>query len=253
MIIGAIARACKILNLLGDQPDGAPLGVVAIANRLELHPATCSNILRTLVACGFVAQEAPRSGYVLGPAAYRVVRHGPWRKDLALLAGSLVTELAHRLREPTVLVALHRRHKVILHVADGNPDFHWSRQRLDQDDVYETATGRILLAYLAPEELEAVVSERGLPGDLWPEVQTAEDLNSELARVREAGHAAALSGGRYMQLAVPVEEEGRVVAALGLAAIGRGADRTEDGEIIRQMVECAGAIAARLEAADSDT
>lgn len=253
MIIGAIARACRILNLLGDQPHGAPLGVVAIANRLGLHPATCSNILRTLVACGFVAQETPRSGYVLGPAAYRVVRHGPWRKDLALLAGPLVTELPHRLREPTVLVALHRRHKVILHVADGNPDFHWSRQRLDQDGIYETATGRVLLAHLAPEELDAVVPERGLPGSLWPEVQSTADLAGELARVREAGHAAALSGGRYMQFAVPVSEEGRVVAALGLAAIGRGADRGGDAEIIRRMAGCAGAITGRLAAADRDT
>jgi len=247
MIIGAVARACNILCLLGDQPDGAPLGVVAIAGKLDLHPATCSNILRTLVACGFVSQVAPRSGYVLGPAAYRVVRHGPWRKDLALTAGPLVTELADRLREPTLLVALHRRHKAILHVADGHPDFHWSRQRLDQDDVYETATGRVLLAHLSPDELAAFIEERGLPLGTWEGVDSAASLERELAQIRQQGHAEALSGGRYMQLAVPVSEEGRVVAALGLAAISRGADRGRDGELIAQMHRCADSIARRLD------
>jgi DNA-binding IclR family transcriptional regulator len=60
-MIQVIHRALDMLELLGSQPERVfPLG--EIAQLLDLHRATCSNILKTLSQRGYVERLPARGG-----------------------------------------------------------------------------------------------------------------------------------------------------------------------------------------------
>lgn len=71
-IVGSVASAAKILRLLATEP--APLGVNAIARKLELSPSSCFNILKTLVFEEFVEIDDRAKTYSLGVAPVYLAR-----------------------------------------------------------------------------------------------------------------------------------------------------------------------------------
>lgn len=71
-VVGSVAAASRILRLLASEPN--PLGVNAIARRLELSPSSCFNILKTLVAEEFVEIDDQAKTYSLGVAPVYLAR-----------------------------------------------------------------------------------------------------------------------------------------------------------------------------------
>jgi DNA-binding IclR family transcriptional regulator len=84
------------------------------------------------------------------------------------------------------------------------------------NDVYETATGRLLLAHEPSGEVAAFVAEHGPPGPAWPGAETPEALTAALAAIRSEGQCVTADRPEVGQVAFPVFEDGRVVAALGV-------------------------------------
>ncbi len=215
-MIRVLHKAFDILDLLSGRPEQA-VGLGEIAGRLGLNAATCANILKTLIHRGLVEQEAPKKGYRLGGALYFLTRHGPYRRDLIAPAEPVVARLGAELAETALLATLSHGKRYILCVAHGSPAI---RVRLDQpyrNDVYETATGRVLLAHQPAGEVERLLAAHGAPGRSWPEAADAAALREALARIREQGRHVTTDVPELVQAGWPVREAGRVVAALGVA------------------------------------
>jgi DNA-binding IclR family transcriptional regulator len=212
----ALAKALAVLESVAEDP-GAEKGLGEIAANAGLNKATCAHILKTLVETGYAEQDAPRCGYRLGPMAYRLARGGPYRRDLALKADPFLAELARETGETAVLAALRGGTRLVLGVAEGNQGIQVRSDILHHDDVYRTATGRVLLAHLSDEELASFVATKGLPGAAWPGARTKAGLRKVLARVRRSGEALNRREPGVVQVARPVREAGEVAAAIGLA------------------------------------
>ena len=215
-MIKVLHKGFDILELLAAEPERTrPLR--EIAGRLRLHPATCANILKTLAGRQYVEQEAPRQGYRLGPAAHHLVRHGPYRKDLTAVAEPLLAALAKAVDETVMLVTLRHGRRFILCQIDGRQAVQVERDFLFQTTTYQTATGRLLLAYLAPADLDEVAARLGPPVRQWPEAATRPLLERALAAIRAAGWVCLPRPEGVVGLAYPVRNgAGAVVAALGL-------------------------------------
>jgi len=83
--------------------------------------------------------------------------------------------------------------------------------------VYETASGRVLLAYLGEKELAAFVASVGLPAaGTWLGADTPEGLAAALAQIRADELLVTLSPSHIVGLAVPIWQQNRVVASLSL-------------------------------------
>ena len=243
-MIQSIHRALAVLELLAEGPERAvPLS--EIARRLGLNLSTCANIMRTMLDLGYVEQARKKAGYCLGPAAYHLTRNGPYRKDLMQVALPLVAELAADVGETVLLAALTGGRRSILCQVDGNEVFRVSQQFLLRQDVYQTATGRLLLAHMPEGDLKAFLAANGLPSrDLWAEASTARKLHAELARLRDEGRAITVSDP--VGVAFPIREDARVVAALGLFLPGARFTGDHRERILGQMAEAAGRIGAKL-------
>jgi len=201
-MIQVIHRALDILELLGSQPGKIyPLG--EIAQLLELHRATCSNILKTLAQRGYVERLPSRGGYRLGSLA------SPWQglaahdRELSILARPILQALSEELNETSLIGVIRGTRRVTLECAASDRDLQVRSRQVR--DVYETASGRLLLAYLPTEQLSAFVDRVGLPTEsVWPEVQSAGDLEKAFEKIRRQELARSDSAEHIVGLAVPV-------------------------------------------------
>lgn len=73
-MIQVLERAFRILEWLA-RAESPPRRLGEIARHIEVSPAACSHIVKTLVHYGYVVQVAPRKGYRLGPMAAMLGRH----------------------------------------------------------------------------------------------------------------------------------------------------------------------------------
>jgi len=194
-MIQVLHRAFDILDLLASDPD-RPMRLAQIAERLELHAGTCANILKTMVRRGYVDQVTPRGRYVLGPAVGRLARSAPYRRDLVAAAEAPMTRLARRVHETVLIAALRDHCRVTLCEIHGDQVLQVRRDVVTSEDVYSTATGRVLLAHLGSRAFEAVVARHGLPAASWPEAGSKARLRAAVSKIRADEVVAAL--GLYL-------------------------------------------------------
>ena len=214
-MIRVLHNACDVLELLAARPE-QPAGLGEIAGKLGLNASTCANILKTLIARGLVEQVGPRKGYRLGGTVYFLARGGPYRRDLVEIARPLVAGLSAELGEMALLATLQHGKRFILCIVNPARAVQVRDDVPYLNDVYETATGRLLLAHETPGEVDAYVAEHGPPGPAWPGAETPGALRTGLARIRDEGECVVTDGPEVAQAAFPVFEDGRVIAAIGV-------------------------------------
>lgn len=216
-MIQSVHRALDVLEYLADHP-GQPQALGDIASAVGLNLSTCANLLKTLVSRSYAEQPVPRGGYSLGPMAHYLVRRGPYHGELVGRAEPPLRELARAVPENYVLARLHQGRLFMLCQVEGVGDLQVREEIVLADDVYRTANGRLLLAYLAPEELAEWVAARGLPGEVWPEVTSEGELRAALETIHQAGTYEDVMNQQIARASYPVREGDRVVAALGVFA-----------------------------------
>ena len=215
-MIKVLHKAFDILEFLAETPE-RPRALTEIAGGLGQHPATCANILKTMVSRHYVEQVAPKKGYLLGPALFQISRQAPYRKDLVAAAEPLMAKLAQAVNETVLLVTLRLGRRFILAQINGQQQIQVGPQALIQDAIYKTATGRLLLAYLPEHELEKLVTEHGLLGSQWPEAGNPAAFKKVLADIRKTGRVCHAPSDEVVGLAFPVRDHrNEVIAALGL-------------------------------------
>ena len=112
---------------------------------------------------------------------------------------------------------------------------------------YETATGRILLAYVPKEILRKIAARCGLPErKVWREAVTLPKLEMELARIRKQGFVAMDVDELIRAIGVPVRDaSGEYLMSLSTAYPVFSCRKNED-EIIRYMQDCASVLEEEL-------
>jgi DNA-binding IclR family transcriptional regulator len=213
-MIQVIHRALDILELLGSEPERIfPLG--EISQLLDLHRATCSNILKTLWERGYVERLPARAGYRLGSLA------APWQgsaehdREIALVARPVLQQLSQTLNETSLIGVIRGTKRVTLESAACDRDLQVRSRQVR--NVYETASGRLLLAYLPRRRQSAFIERVGLPDEqVWREIRSQKDLEDALLKIRRRELARSDSPEHVVGLAVPVRREEQVVASVSV-------------------------------------
>jgi DNA-binding IclR family transcriptional regulator len=97
---------------------------------------------------------------------------------------------------------------------------------------YDTASGRLLMAYLDRENLRLVLKKNGFPGRRWNGIERSGALNKKLSEIRSRGLAFwRADDGQVEAVAAPVfGPDKKVWAALGVGVPSfrfRGAERVK--------------------------
>ncbi|NIA22284.1 MAG: helix-turn-helix domain-containing protein [Anaerolineaceae bacterium] len=222
-MILSLQKGLRILEFLAMTPERPwPLG--KIASNLGLHKATCAHVLKTLVELNYAEQVARRKGYQLGPMAFFLTRKGPYRKGLMAVVEPLMAEFACEVREMVNLATLNQNVRFNLCQIDGTQGGQVNIETMvvyngllrASEVVYRMASGRLLLAHLSAEKLEAFIRSTGLPGKTWPEVKSKKGLYAALYHIRQTNMAIYFTDAGFVSIACPVVEDDKVVAALGI-------------------------------------
>lgn len=244
--IRSVDKVVDILEVLSRESHGLALG--ELAKRLDLNASTAHHLLATLKARGLVAQDERSKAYRIGYRLVSMVSRFLAGTDLYPAGIGPVEELRDRSGETSYLSAFQGNDvAVIISLTGARPVQARRFHRPGQSNLHSTATGKILLAHLLPEESAALLATREL-APFTPKTMTdSRRLLVELDEIRGRGYALD-SEEDYVGvecIAVPVfDAGGDCVASVSVSYPVAAPERT--AELIGLVSEAAGKISGNL-------
>lgn len=225
--VQSVDRAITVLEILAREGSA---GVSEVAAEIGVHKSTAFRLLAALEERDLVEQNTERGKYQLAFGILRLASSIPGRLDLVRQAQPLLDELSAEIGE-TINIAVVREHYAVNVLQTMGTAAVASQNWVGKlTPLHATASGKILLAHMPEEQLDAILREAGMP-ELTPHTITKRTtLDKQLAQVLEDGFATAyeeLETGLNAS-AVPIRDHtGAVVAALSASGPAFRLDDTE--------------------------
>ncbi|MFB0615741.1 IclR family transcriptional regulator [Streptomyces sp. AGS-58] len=214
--VQSLERAFDLLERMADAGGEVGLSELSAASGLPLP--TIHRLMRTLVACGYVRQQANRR-YALGP---RLIRLG---ESASRLLGTWARPYLARLVEETgetANMALLDGDEIV-YVAQV-PSKHSMRMFTEVGRrvlPHSTGVGKALLAGVPDDEVRALLARTGMPAATDRTITTPEGFLAALEDVRRAGYAVDDSeqeiGVRCLAVSVPESPTAAAISISGPA------------------------------------
>ncbi|WP_373515470.1 IclR family transcriptional regulator, partial [Persicitalea sp.] len=244
-VVQVIIRGFDILELVA-QRNGHAITLTEISEELALNQSTAANIIKTLVHRGYMEHIGKKKGYCLGPAAFRLTNETAYGQDLITASQDIMENLTTQLSESCILGILRNHKRYTLNVVNSKQEI--QIQVRSERNVYETASGRLLIAYLSHKDLERFVEVNGLPKEiLWPGANTLDSLKAKLEAIRHEGIVFTQLQDRHVKgYAVPVFAKGVMVAGLSVFLPEFRWSSEKEREIVKAITVAAMQISSRL-------
>jgi len=215
--IQAIERAVSILNAFSvEEPE---LGITELAERLSLHKSTVHRFVVNLEAAGFLERKGRGGRYRLGLRIFELgglvmQQMNLWDEALPFLE-SLVRETG----ETGHLAVLDGGEAIYVERVEARRALRVPSAIGRGYPAHATNLGKVLLADLPRGELRELVARHSLDAYTPNTITSLEELESELARIREQGYA--VDNEEYDEglrcVGAPIyDHSARVVAAIGI-------------------------------------
>jgi len=237
-MIQVIYRALNILEYVAKHKERA-CSLTEIAASLELNQPTCANILKTLVDANYLEHLGRKKGYRLGPMVYQLTGDLSYNQNLLQVAKPEMEKLTERLNESCILGIIRNQKRFILHTVNSDQDLQVRSK--SERDIYETASGRMLLAFLPEKEREAMIANIGLPKpETWKGIKTKKQLDAAFQKIREDRLVTTLSPSHIVGLAIPIEKNNQVVASLSIFLPESRYNRKGNAKVVTDELVAAG-------------
>lgn len=239
-LVQAIERMAAILDTLSQSGKGASLG--SVASRVGLSKGTTHRILSSLMYFDFVRQDPASRDYALG---FKLVELGSClleQINLRKEAEALLQDLSQRTNETVYLVILDRTEVVYvekIETEDTSVILRATSKVGQRNAAHSCAVGKVLLADLSPEELDALLGEMVLVRKTENTIADPLQLREHLITVQARGYAVddEESERGIRCVAAPVRDErGRAVAAISVSGPAIRVTRQRIQEVLREEV-----------------
>jgi DNA-binding IclR family transcriptional regulator len=246
-VLASVANAARVLREFGK---GEPqLGVSDLARRLHIGKSTAHRIVHTLAVEGLLERDAEGGTYRLSVAMQMLGASTRSSSGLHSAATAILDHLRNLTKE-TVQVAVLDGLEVVYVERRESPHTVRLFGRIGNRSVaHATSTGKLLLAFLAPDELERRLAGVRLARKTAYTITDKVRLREELGRIRLRGWAENVNEAEMgiASIAAPIRNPaGDVVAALSVA----GPVQRLDGENLRRfagpVTECATQVSKRM-------
>ncbi|TDC85784.1 IclR family transcriptional regulator [Micromonospora sp. KC606] len=244
--VQSVDRAVSVLEILARQGSA---GVSEVAAEIGVHKSTAFRLLAALEDRDLVEQNSERGKYQLGFGILRLASAIPTRTDLVRQAQPVLDDLAQRLGE-TINLAVMREHFAVnvqqarssAAVASQN----WVGQLTP---LHATSSGKVLLAHLSEERLNAVLDTAELPAYTEHTITSRKALIEELTKIREEGFATAfeeLEAGLNAAAAPVRDHTGTIVAAMSVSGPAFRFDKARIESIKGEIKDAGGRVSHRM-------
>jgi DNA-binding IclR family transcriptional regulator len=216
--VQSLSRAIAILRVFSHEVT--ELGVTEIARRVDLHKSTTFRLLGTLSAEGLVAQDRETGRYRLGIGLLELSSNVQLHIYVRQASRPYLQPLAQKLGGTVNLAVLDAGMSFNLEQAIPRGflvnSYGWVGRRTP---LHATSTGKVLLAWLAPADVQANIAEP-LESFTPNTITSADVFLDELEAVQRAGYS--IDHEEYEvglnAVAAPLRDRtGAVVAALSVS------------------------------------
>ncbi len=191
--VPALEKGLDIVEYLAEQ--AVPMTQAQLARALNRQPGELFRMLACLEGRGYVRRDQTNGGYALSLKLFQLSRmHSPY-ETLVAAARPLMRALANEVRESCHLTVLHEDQVLVLAQEESPNPFRLSVEVGSAHAPLRTNSGRLLLAALVPERLEATLGR--LPEWQAMDAEARADKRRRIEQVRRAGHARAI-GERFL-------------------------------------------------------
>lgn len=184
-MIKVLHKALNILEFVSRDPEGQPLSAIAAA--IGEKPTTTSNIVQVLAKRNYLERAGGK--WRLGINAYLLTGSASdYDQTVCRRAEPLLRALAEETKTSAVLSVWRGNERyVLLRITDGSP-VTVNRKYPEAREIYQTATGILLLSAQSPEIVAAQMANHGIPGNPAPSAEETEEFLRTLERCRMQGY-----------------------------------------------------------------
>lgn len=218
--VKAVDHAVDVLQILGAADHG--LGVSDIARRSGMSKTAVYHLLCTLETRRFVARDLDSGAYRLDWALYELGSNVVHSVELTRIARHYLDQLAAQTAEFVLLGILEGESVLYLDRGEASSSFRVTANTGRRFPLHSTATGKVLLAFCADNELIERTLGGPLPKTTSATITDPEMMRREIAQVRRRGFATCWQEGEVglCSIAMPVHDHrSRVVAALTIVGM----------------------------------
>jgi IclR family KDG regulon transcriptional repressor len=187
MRIQSISRAAAVLREFSAETP--VLGVTDLSRRLELDRSVVQRLVSSLADAGLLDQDPVSSKYRLGLGLLELSGTMVKCRDFPHAVRPYLRHLTDLVGESTYLGVLDRMSVLEIEEIPGPHVIQhsgWTGRRLP---LHSAASGKALLASMAPDDAEALIAKLHLQPSTDRTITERDELRLEIAEVRERGYA----------------------------------------------------------------
>jgi IclR family acetate operon transcriptional repressor len=239
--VPALGKAVAVLEAIAREPG---LRFTGIRERLGMPNSSTHHLISTMCELGLIKRRTEGT-YGLGLKLLELASIAQESNDLQRDAMPLVREFAQRVQLTCNLGVLEQSEAVYIARVEGARDIIVKSHVGQRFPVNRSALGKSLIAWLPPEQLDAVIANLTFEKRMPKTITNAADLRLQLADVRRRGWA--LDDEEQARncrcIAAPIRDrDGAVVAAISVVGTLK---QVEDGRVetlAAQVIDAARAI-----------
>lgn len=247
-IIQAVSHALDLLEQFHGDVD--ELGVTELSKRLKLHKNNVFRLLATLESRGYIEQNRATENYRLGLKSLELGQTFIKQMGLLRQAKPILERVVKECNETSYVAIFKEGHVVYLDVVETDLTVRVVSRVGSRLPAYCTAAGKIHLAFMTEEELDALYPSKELKGYTANTLISKDTLRKELRQVAEIGYA--IDNEELDQgvrcVAGPIRDyTRRIVGALSISGPSmRFSDERIQKELIPLVTDAADDLSARL-------
>ena len=185
--IKSTEKTFKVLEEIADQEGRASLG--QITQEIKIPKSTVHRILNTLLDMGYIQQDSGSGDYELGLKFLHLSSVILQSLDLRETARPILKQLSRKTNMTANLVVMEEGEALYVETEESSSMLRIFSLIGKRAPLHATGVGKVLLADLEWEDVQNIISEKGLQ-ELTPHTITEPDsLKRELEDIREKGYA----------------------------------------------------------------
>jgi DNA-binding IclR family transcriptional regulator len=208
----AVERAAEILFLLAEWGDGS---VTELAQTTGSTGSAVHRILTALKRKDVVLQDEASQRYSLSWSVLSLARSLSARADIRTLAHPKMLRLRELSTETITLNVRSGLNRVCIEQVEGVHEVRWVAEIGRVVPLHSGVTGKVLLAYATPKEIEPYLRSLDALRKEDSSVPEREPLEGELEEIRQRGYAIAVKDRirGISAVSAPIREPGGMVSA----------------------------------------
>lgn len=246
-------RTIDVLTAFDE--EHAVLTAEELAERLGMSRSTTYRYLQSLRSSGLIEEGEANGAFRLGPLIFKLARIARKGVDTGLseIALPIMRKLTEQTEETTLLTRLFNQHVVCIEHVESPQRIRLSYERGMVLPINAGSPAKVLLAYLKPDELDALLKATPLQRFTDTTITDPDLLRKDLVTIRARGYAVSngeLDVGVRGVSAPILNEREQAVASLSTASPAFRLDESVLPRMIQAVQAAAHTISQRLRELD---